>query len=133
MGMAENRDLVTRTWDALVRGDVKAAFTNLSDDVTWAIPGSIPNISGLKRGKEEILVFLRSVARAFPGGLRSEVRNVFTDGDAVILEMTNRGNAASGASYENEYCFVFQIDGGKIAQIREYVDTQKAAAVWPDP
>ena len=40
MGMTENSELVRRTWDAFVRGDVKAAFANCADDVTWKIPGA---------------------------------------------------------------------------------------------
>jgi ketosteroid isomerase-like protein len=33
---------------------------------------------------------------------------------------------ANGKDYENEYCFVFEIESGKIRRVREYVDTQKA-------
>lgn len=127
MGMTENTELVRRTWDAFVRGDVKAAFANCADDVTWKIPGALPDLSGLKRGKAEILAFLRVVARVFPGGLKSEVTRTHATAGTVILEMTNRGEATSGAAYENEYCFVFEVSGGKISNIREYVDTQRAA------
>ena len=27
--------------------------------------------------------------------------------------------------YESEYCFVFEIEAGKIRRVREYADTQK--------
>jgi uncharacterized protein len=127
--MIESEKLVRSTWDAFTRGDVKAAFTNLADDVTWSIPGSIPNLSGTKRGKDGIFAFLGSVAKVFPAGLKSEVKHVHAAGDTVVLEMTNRGTTADGKPYENDYCFVFEVDGGKIRRIREYVDTQRAAAI----
>lgn len=34
--------------------------------------------------------------------------------------------SATGKPYENEYCFVFDVRGGKIQAIREYVDLEKA-------
>ncbi len=130
MGIDENRDLVRHTWDALVRGDVKTAFAAMSDAVTWTIPGSMEGLSGVKRGKGEIIGFLRKVAKTFPGGLASEVRHMYADGDAVVLEMTNRGTTAAGRAYVNDYCFVFEVHHGQIRAIREYVDTQKAADVF---
>src|SRR5262245_11596603 len=127
MTAAANKQLAESTWTAIGRGDVKAAFANLTDDVTWSIPGLLP-ISGVKHGKEEIVSFLRGIAKTFPEGLKSEIRRVHATDDAVIMELTNRGKAFNGKAYENEYCFVFEIQGGKIRAIREYVDTQKAAS-----
>jgi ketosteroid isomerase-like protein len=61
----------------------------------------------------------------FPTGLKSEFRRVYADGDTVMIEMTNRGKLFNGRDYENEYCFVFEVEAGKIRRVREYVDTQK--------
>ena len=59
--------------------------------------------------------------------MKSELRRVYCDGDTVLIEMTNRGKLFNGRDYENEYCFVFEIEGGKNRRVREYVDTQKVA------
>ena len=48
------------------------------------------------------------------------------DGDTVILELVNRGTSVTGKPYENEYCFVFELGGGRIRAISEYVDLDKA-------
>jgi ketosteroid isomerase-like protein len=87
-------------------------------------------LSGVRSGKEAIIGFLRRVAQTFPSGLPSEARHSYADGDTVILEMTNRGMTATGRPYENDYCFVFEVEQGRIHAIREYVDTQKAATVF---
>lgn len=128
MGSDGNRELVSNTWDALVRGDVKSAFAGMSDAVTWTIPGSLDGLSGVKSGKQEIVGFLRQVAKIFPGGLTSEVRHIYSDGDVVIIEMTNRGTTATHRAYVNDYCFVFEVERGRIRAIREYVDMQRVAA-----
>jgi uncharacterized protein len=122
----QKKSLVTQTWSAFGKGDVKTAFANMSDNVSWLIPGSLPGVSGLKRGKDEILKFMAGVGQNFPEGLQSEIRRTYCDGDTVILELTNRGKVANGKNYENEYCFIFELEDGKIRRIREYVDTQKA-------
>jgi hypothetical protein len=126
--METNEKLVLDTWNAFLRGDIKAAFANLADDATWTLPG-LSELAGVHRGKDAILVFLRTVAQAFPKGLRSEIRKVHSTPSAVIVELTNRSETAAGRPYENEYCFVFDVEGGKIRAIREYVDTEKAAAI----
>ena len=125
MSAATNKELVTNFWSAFSKGDIKTAFASLSDEVSWLIPGNLPNLSGLRKGKAEILNFARGAAQMFPGGLKSELRRVYCDGDTVLIEMTNRGKLFNGRDYENEYCFVFEIEAGKIRRVREYVDTQK--------
>jgi ketosteroid isomerase-like protein len=129
MTAQEKKELVTRTWDAIGKGDIKGAFANMSDDVSWLVPGNLPGVSGLKRGKDEILKFMSGVGDTFPEGLQSEIRKVHCDGDTVVVELTNRGKVRNGKQYENEYCFVFELEDGKIRRIREYVDTQKAREI----
>lgn len=125
----EKKSLVTSTWTSFGKGDIKAAFANMSDNVSWLIPGNTPGVSGVKRGKDEILKFMSGVGQLFPEGLKSEINKTHCDGDTVILELTNRGKVSNGKTYENEYCFVFELEGGMIRRIREYVDTQKAKEI----
>ncbi len=126
MSVETNKEMVKSTWQAFVRGDLKSAFANMSDEVSWLIPGNLKNLSGLRKGKTAILEFARNAAKIFPNGLQTQINRVYGDGDTVIMELTNRGKLANGKDYENEYCFVFEIESGKIRRVREYVDTQKA-------
>jgi ketosteroid isomerase-like protein len=129
MDSEQKKTLVTDTWTAFGKGDMKTAFANMSDNVSWVVPGTTPNVSGLKRGKDEILKFMSGVGTIFPEGLNAEIRKTFCDGDTVIVELTNRGKVSNGKIYENEYCFIFELEGDKIRRIREYVDTQKAKEI----
>jgi uncharacterized protein len=125
MSIEHNKAMVTKTWQAFVKGDIKTAFANMSDEVSWLIPGNL-SVSGLKKGKAAVLEFARSAAKLFPAGLTTEIRRVYGDGDVVVVELSNTGKLANGRDYANEYCFVFEIEDGKIRRVREYVDTQKA-------
>ncbi len=126
MTSEQNKELVTKTWAAIGKGDINAALANMTDNVSWLVPGDMPGVSGVKRGKSEIAEFMKGVSGTFPEGLQSEIRKVHCDGDTVIVELTNRGKTSKGRNYENEYCFVFELEGGKIRRIREYVDTKRA-------
>ena len=132
MGIEQNKELVTKTWNAFVTGDIKTAFDNMSDQVSWLVPGSIPKVSGVHKGKEAIVAFLKAIGPAVPNGMQTEIRRVYGDADAVVVEQTNRAKTAKGRDYENEYCFVFELEAGKIRRIREYTDTAKAKAILFD-
>ena len=126
VSVESNKELVKSTWQAFVKGDIKTAFANMSDEVSWLIPGNLNNLSGLRKGKAAILEFARNAVKTFPDGLQTQINRVYGDGDTVILELTNRGKLVNGRDYDNEYCFVFEVEAGRIRRVREYVDTQKA-------
>ncbi len=126
MSAEQNKEMVKATWIAFGKGDLQTAFGNMADNVSWLIPGNVPGVSGVKRGKDEIMKFAGGVTALFPEGLQTEITRAHATDDAVILELTNRGKVSNGKSYENEYCFVFELENGKIRRIREYVDTLKA-------
>lgn len=123
MSADQNKELVTKTWRAFISGDLDGALANMSDEISWVIPGNLPNVSGLKRGKDAIRSFGKNAQVAFPAGLKSEIHKVHaTDDNTVVLELTNQGKAANGKDYRNEYCFIFEVENGKVRRIREYVD-----------
>jgi len=126
MTIEENKRFVTQTWQRLLGGDVEGALVNFSDDVTWFLTGKLEGVSGLKKGKGAVREFLGGVRQAFPEGLKTEIKKAYGEGDTVVVELVNRGTSATGKPYENEYCFVFDLVGGKIRAIREYVDLEKA-------
>ena len=122
MSAEQNIELITRTWQLIVKGDADAALANMSDEISWVIPGHLANVSGLKRGKDDVRKFIAGIKTAFPEGLKPEIRKVHAAGETIIVELTNRGKAFNGKDYENEYCFIFEIENNKIRRIREYVD-----------
>lgn len=124
---AANKKLVRETWEAFWRGDVEAGLLNMSDDVTWLIPGTMKT-SGLKRGKAEVGRFRRQNLDIFTE-LERKIVGLYADGGTVILEVAASGRLKNGKAYENAGCVVWEIENGKILRVREYLDTAKAAAI----
>ncbi len=130
MGATENKQVVLGFVEALSRGNIDAINATLAEDATWWLPGSLP-VSGTHRGKKGIFDgFLAKAAPLFqPGSLSIQVQNTLADGDAVAVEWIARGKTVKGKTYENYYNVVFEVKGGKIQAIREYVDTLYAKEV----
>ena len=70
MSAEQNIDLITRTWQSVAKGDADAALANMTDEVSWVIPGHLANVSGLKRGKGDVGKFISGIRHAFPEGLK---------------------------------------------------------------
>jgi ketosteroid isomerase-like protein len=78
-----------------------------------------------------VTVFLRQNQRLFQGGLRFAVSWAGVCGDRAVAQWTNEGVTRDGKNYANRGVTVFRLDGGKIAEIQDYLDTEAIASTWP--
>ncbi|MGO9056826.1 MAG: nuclear transport factor 2 family protein [Candidatus Binataceae bacterium] len=129
MSVEQNKEIARKTWEAAVKGDIDTATAHLADEVSWLLPGSV-SAGGPLKGKQAVVGFMKSLSVAFPGGLKTEIRRVYGEGDTVLMELTNRGVTAKGRQYENEYCFVLEFENGKVRRVREYTDTAKVKEIF---
>ncbi|WP_416416359.1 nuclear transport factor 2 family protein [Paenarthrobacter aromaticivorans] len=135
LGIVEspNEKLVRSFLAAMGRTDIESLSDLLAEDATWWLAGELP-VSGLYEGKAAIVgEFLPSAAALFEqGSLGFELRNVMSDGEAIIAEYVGTGTGTSQRPYHNQYCTIFQCHGGKIRSIREYLDTAHVyGALYP--
>ena len=57
-----------------------------------------------------------------------EIRQMIVDGDTAAVQQRLTATAkATGASYDNQYCWVYSCAGGEITQMEEYTDTLYAS------
>ena len=127
---SESKAIVSRYVAALESGDVAAIRDCFTEDATWWLGGELP-ISGTWRGRDAILGGFFGTAMRFyePGSADLEVTTLLADGDAVTLEWTSRARTVSGDPYENQCAAVFRVRDGRIASVREYMDTLYASEV----
>lgn len=108
---------------AMLRGDTEAAAPYIADDIRWLMAPSIAASHPPIKSKKEWMSRNSGIKQLFPEGLTTDIKHMFCDGDAVIVEFTNKGKVANGKYYSNEYCTVFVVEGGQIKEIREYQDS----------
>ena len=46
------------------------------------------------------------------------------EGDSVVVEARGSNTTRTGKTYNNRYCFVFRLSGGKLQEVTEYLDTE---------
>ena len=116
--------------DALTAGDLDAIADSFAEDATWTLHGTLP-LAGTRRGRGAIMEFLIGAGSLYRAGTQwFAFGDVTSQGDRAVLEWRVQGiAAATGLPYDNEYCGVFVVRAGRIAEVREYLDTQHAAEV----
>jgi hypothetical protein len=65
-----------------------------------------------------------------PKGLRMTVKSVVAEGNKVAMEAESYGELRNGRVYNQEYHFLLTIRDGRIAGVKEYLDTQHVDATW---
>jgi ketosteroid isomerase-like protein len=106
----------------------------MAPDATWWIAGRAEHVRAAgTHTKEGIEQIFRRMAEAMPGGLTVTVTGIVAEGDKVALEMESRGELRNGRVYNNQYHTLVTIRDRKIAEVREYLDTQHVIATWYMP
>ena len=127
--MTDPRTVLERYVAAVAERDMETVRDLFAEDATWWLGGELP-LSGTWRGRDAILGdFLGSIPRLYqPETISIEITSLIAEGDVVAMEWTSRALTAAGEEYENQCAGVFTVRDGKIAAVREYMDTQYAAA-----
>jgi uncharacterized protein len=123
------KQVVRRYLDALVAGDVDAIRDSFAEDAVWTMLADLP-IAGPWRGRDAIVDdFLTRVGGSLyePGSQVFEFPTLIGEGDTVVLEWRVTARTAGGADYRNAYCGLFTVREGRIAAVREYLDSGYAA------
>ena len=127
--MTESRTVIERYVTAVAARDMDTVRELFAEDATWWLGGELP-LSGTWRGRDAILGdFLGSIPRLYrPETISIEITSLIAEGDTVAMEWTSRAQTTAGEDYENQCAGVFTVRDGRIVAVREYMDTQYAAA-----
>ncbi len=129
MTAAENKQLLRTAFDAWATGDIRPLIAAMADDVTWTVSGH-NSWSGTFTGKDSVRRdLLGPLGEQFAGTYTSTASRFVAEDDVVVVETQGRVATKAGPPYDNKYCFVFRLEGGRIREITEYMDTQLVAEV----
>jgi ketosteroid isomerase-like protein len=123
MSAAENKQIISNMFAELSKGNAAAFLDAMADDVKFTLQGKT-KFSGTFNGKQELTAKLLGPLMAqLEGGLALTPYNLIADGDYVAMQAHGKSMAKSGKPYNNSYCQIFKIAGGKVKEITEYLDT----------
>jgi ketosteroid isomerase-like protein len=118
-----NKALVRRFFEGMSRGDASLPEL-LADDVAWWVPPTA-NLGGLYEGKAKVLGLMGSGVALYDAKtpMKVEIEQLVAEGEWVCVQMVLEARTARGEDYRNHYHFAFRVRDGRIALVKEYVDT----------
>jgi ketosteroid isomerase-like protein len=127
----ENKKVVIDAWGVFASRDPARIAEVFAEDAEWLAPER--NATAVALGGPSHLVGREAIAqfigfdfhRLFVADVSIRFRNVFADGDTVIVENQLSATLPDGRTYSNDYCFFFEVRDGTIWRVREYMDTRR--------
>jgi ketosteroid isomerase-like protein len=118
-----NKQFIRDYFEAVGSGASDKVVAAFADDVTWWVPPSSP-MAGTYVGRDAVLgMFGQGVSLYAPEPMKIEIVGMVADERKVAAEVHIQAKTAKGGDYSNHYHFLFEIEGGKIKAVKEYVDT----------
>ncbi|MEP7252185.1 MAG: nuclear transport factor 2 family protein [Ginsengibacter sp.] len=124
MNAYANKELMQRIFSELSKGNDQPFIDAMAEDMRWIWMGSGP-WSKTFDGKKAVLDELWSAVKTTLVPPYKVVAHRFiADDDYVVVEASGENKTPGGKTYNNKYCWVCNFSGGKIHELKEYMDTQ---------
>jgi uncharacterized protein len=133
MSSSENKQLMQHIFGELAQGNSRPLVESMADDFQWTVAGN-NRWSGTFKGRDAVLNQLLAPLRAqIDGRIKTVPLRFIAEDDFVVIEARGNNTTKSGTPYNNHYCFVARVSGGKLREITEYMDTELVTSVLGDP
>jgi uncharacterized protein len=121
---AENKELMQGVFAELAMGNGRPFLDVLDDDIRWSIIGST-EWSGSWEGKSSVRSkLLDPLFAQFATEYRNTALRLIAEDDYVVIECRGDVTTKDGRPYNNTYCYVCRLEGGKVRELTEYCDTE---------
>jgi ketosteroid isomerase-like protein len=126
---SNNKQLVQAAFERWQAG-TGGPFELLADHAIWTIVGSSP-VSRTYQSKEQ---FMAEVIRPFNARmeqpLKPTIRNIYADGDTVVVLFDGASQCIDGQPYRNTYAWFMQMKDGRAVNVTAFFDTRLFDEMW---
>jgi ketosteroid isomerase-like protein len=123
---SEAREVVERFYDLAAAEEYSRLPDLLDPDVTWFGTRGGLDEGQVFRGPDEVLAYLREILEPWKE-FRVELEDAIDTDDGIVVFMREIGQARhGGVEVESETATVFTVRGGKIVEMRGYLDREEA-------
>lgn len=129
-----SKDIVVDAWFTFASRDAARIAECFTPNAQWLAPEGNATAIALNCthhmvGRDAIVHFLTAeFPKLFVADVSVELGGIHADGETVVVEERMQATLANGRRYDNTYCFVFVLEGERIARVREYMDTKRGWA-----
>jgi len=130
MNTAEMKETVLEFLKEFEDPDPTKLETMVSDNFVYQVIANMPGFSEPIKGKEGMKEFAGTLKAMLPSGPNFRFGPIIAEGDHAAVQCESNTTAANGKKYNNRYHFYFRFEGDKIAEVKEYCDTNHAREVF---
>ncbi|HEY0505628.1 MAG TPA: nuclear transport factor 2 family protein [Lysobacter sp.] len=128
-GKGDHLATVRAAFDAWAAG-TGGPYALLAEDAVWTITGN--SLASKTYANRE--AFMSEVIRPFNArmstGLKPTIRNLYRDGDTVIVLFDASGTARDGKPYANTYAWFLELRGDRIVRAVAFFDAIAFDDLW---
>lgn len=116
-----NKKLVLEFWT----GDPERKPDYLADDIVWHLPASVGqrNFGTTELRGDRARGIFAAAGKVYEPGGTCDVHHVIAEGDLVSVHCTLHRRMRGGAHYSGSYHMLFRVEGERVAEIWEFLDT----------
>jgi ketosteroid isomerase-like protein len=126
---ASNKAALAAKFDAWGAG-TGSPYDLLADDANWTIVGR----SAASKTYPSKEAFITEVIRPFNArmsvGLKPTIRNMYAEGDTVVVFFDAAGTARDGQPYKNTYAWFLDMKDGKVVKANAFFDSVEFNDFW---
>ena len=133
MSAAQNKELLQKIFAGLAEGDAGLFVESMADDFSWTITGTTA-LSRTFQGKMAVLTeLLGGLQRVIEGRISVAAKRITAEDNVVVVEAQGNNLTKKGGRYDNRYCFVFELQDGRLHSVIEYLDTELVTSALVKP
>ncbi|UAB77584.1 nuclear transport factor 2 family protein [Erythrobacter sp. SCSIO 43205] len=119
----QNRALISKAFEGLAKGDPSHFMPLFDESIEWRVVGSSAWSKRAVGLDAVVRDLVEPLFARFAGPYLTTPELIIADGEHVAVQAKGNAETLEGVRYDNEYCFVFTLKGGKIIKVVEYMDT----------
>jgi ketosteroid isomerase-like protein len=127
MSTKENIQLVKNFFAAIGAHDQQDLLALVAADIEWIIPGDGWPLAGTHRGHAELAAVLQKASEEIEMTYPTPPEFVAQGDRVLVLGVATGKIKATNKPFKDDWVFAITVRNGKVAKIREYIDTQALA------
>jgi len=122
------KETVLAAWAAFATRDPAKVAAQFTPDAEWIAPEGNATAIALDgpchlTGPKQLATFITEWVPKLFKDVQIEFQRVLEAGDTVVIELRYKADLVNGRRYDNRYCFLFDVEDGRVRRVREHMDT----------
>jgi uncharacterized protein len=114
MNAIDNKGLMQNIFSELAEGNLEPFVEAMADDFQWTWMGTMRWSQTFKRKEAVVGELLAAVKSTLAQPFRVVAERFIAEGDYVVVESRGQNATPDGRAYNNKYCWVCRLAGGKL-------------------